>query len=192
MRVLKIFLVLFVVAVSLLPVYASASSTAVITVTNTPYFVGVNMTPTSWTINGLTGDGSVSNATTYYSNPLGDTVSPTTSGVTNSQCYFNATNGMAIAVDLTVTVSNLSGGSDNSTNSNTGLAGTTSFGAETYFSGQNSSQWVICKSSGSSIGYSNLAAGGDIDFGLIISEQTNSWSGPSSASSTITITASAH
>jgi hypothetical protein len=192
MKKLLILLVVLGVLAILWPTEVMADSTAVITITNTPYFVSVDITPSSWTINGLTGDGYVDSGTTYYSNPLGDTASPTVSGALDSECYFTATNGMADAVDLTVTTSDFTGGSDNSTNSNAGVAGPTSYGAYSYFAGQSSAQWVICQSSGSSLGYSNLAGGGDVNFGLIISEQTNSWTGDSSASSTITITTAAH
>jgi hypothetical protein len=192
MKILRVLIIVAVLGLLLLPIKVMAASTATIIVTNSPYFVSVTITPSSWSINGLTGSGLVNNATTYYSNPLGDTLSPTVGGATNSQCYFNAANGMAIAVDLTVTSSNFSGGSDNSTNSNNGTAGATSYGAYTYFSGQTNLQWVICKSAGSSIGYSNLGSGGNVNFGLIIAEQTNAWSGGTPSSSTITVTSSAH
>jgi hypothetical protein len=192
MKILRVLIIVAVLGLMLLPIKVMAASTATIIVTNSPYFVSVNITPSSWAINGLTGSGLVNNATTYYSNPLGDTVSPTILGAKDSECYFNASNGMAIAVDLTVTTSDLSGGSDNSTNSNNGSAGATFYGAYTYFSGQTSLQWVVCKSSGSSIGYSNLLAGGNVNFGLIVSEQTNAWTGATPSSSTITVTSSAH
>ena len=56
---------------------AMAATTAVVTVTGTPAYIAITISPTTYTINSYTGGNSGMNInTTYYSNPLGGTTSP--------------------------------------------------------------------------------------------------------------------
>lgn len=171
---------------------ANAATTASITVTAAPAFIGIANSASTWTINSEnSGPGKIFPSTTYYANPLGGTTSPTSGGAEDGECDWTITNTSTIATDLTVTWSDMTSG-DAMTNANSASAGATSFGAKSYFSGQASGAWVVAKSSGSSVGYSNLAATTDKKWGLVISTQTSAWASSSSMSSTVTVTASAH
>ena len=130
--------------------------------------------------------------TTYYSNPLGSLTSPTVGGATDAECEWTLTNTSGMAIDLTCTMSDYSGGDSNSTNSNNGTNGTTSFGAKSYFSGQASGSWVVMKTAGSSVGYSNLAANTNIKWGFLELTQTNFGTSVTGSTSIIMITATAH
>jgi hypothetical protein len=89
-------------------------------------------------------------------------------------------------------MSDYSGGGSASTNSNAGTNGATSYGAKSYFSGQASGAWVVIKSSGSSIGYSNLAATTNIKWGFLELTQTNLGTSVTGSTATLLITATAH
>ncbi len=190
MLALSIVLAIMMMLVVALP--ASADTTASILVTNTPQFISISVAPNTWTVNGLTGSGKVFPNTTYYANPGGDTVAPTGGGALDGECDFAITNLSNVAIDLTVTSSNMTGGSDNSANSDTGNATATAYGGTTYFTGQATADWVVCKSVGSGIGYDNLGATTNKKMGFIIKEQTNAWTGGTASTFTILITASAH
>lgn len=184
------FSVLLIIAVATPSI---AATTAVVTITYTPQFIGISISPTTWTVNGINGGNSkVQPSTTYYSNPLGDTTAPTAGGAVDGECQFTITNTANVAIDIKVTSSDASGGSDNMTNGNTGSAGATSYGMTSYFTGQASGAWVISKSSGTSIALSNLAATTNIKCGLIFATQSNAWSGSTSSTLTSTFAATAH
>ena len=186
-----ILLVATMLVAVLAPMAALAATTATITVTNTPQFIAITIDHTTWTVNGLTGNSHVLVSTAYYSNPLGDTVAPSTT-VLDTECYFTLTNTANVATDITFNWSDMSAGSDNSTNGNTGTAGATSFGAYSYVSGVAIASKVLCKSSASGIAITNLGATTNKKFGFLINEQTNAWSGATGATSTITGTSVAH
>jgi hypothetical protein len=172
----------------------AAATTAIVTVTNTTQYLAITVSPITYNFNatGAAHPGVLIN-TTYYSNPGANQItSPTVGGALSTECAFTITNTSSVATDLTVTASNMSGGSDNSTNANSATAGATSYGCQTYFTGQASGSWVVCKSAGSSVGDSNLAAVTDINMGLIVAEQTNAWTGSTAATFTVTITTAAH
>ncbi len=153
----------------------------------------ISESPTTWLLNGITGSGKANINTTYYANPLGDTTAPSAT-VAQGECQFLITNTSTGAIDLTADMSDFSGGSDNSTNSNTGSNGATSFGAYCWYSGETYTNKGIMKSSGSTTGnlYSNLAASTNLYWGAEVKTQSNAWTGGTSATSTITITATAH
>jgi hypothetical protein len=143
------------------------------------------------------GSGIVRPNTLYYSNPNGSTVSPTTGGATDAQCEWTLTNTSTAATDLTCTMTDYSGGGSASTNSNGGSAnsptnGATSYGACSYFSGQASTSWQVIKTSGSTIGYSNLAASTNIKWGFLELTQTHYGTSGTGSTSTLLITATAH
>lgn len=175
---------------------AMAATTAVVTVTNTTQYLAITVSPITYNFNATgAAHAGVLPSTTYYSNAASNQVtSPTVGGALTGECAFTITNTSSVATDLTVTASNMSGGSDNSTNINTGYAndGATTFGCSTYFTGQASGAWVAAQSSSSSVGYSNLAATTNVTMGLIIKEQTTAWSGATPATFTVTITTAAH
>ncbi len=188
--VLPVIAIMVLLLTTTMPVSA-ATSTGIV-VTNTPQFISISVSPDTYEFNGADTLGVKPN-TTYYSNPDGgQETAPTGAGALDAECAFTITNGSNIATDLTVTSSDMSGGSDNSTNGNTGSAGATSYGAKTYFSGQATAAWVVAKSAGSSVGYENLSATTNIKFGLILAEQTDAWTGADAATFTVTITAAAH
>lgn len=99
----------------------SAATTAIITVTNTTQYVAVSVSPSTYTLNGISSRG-VLPSTTYYTNPAGQTTQPG-STVADGDCAFTMTNSSAVACDFVFTASNFSAGSDQSTNGNTGTAG---------------------------------------------------------------------
>jgi hypothetical protein len=187
--------VLLVLGVVGLAIPVSAATTAVITVTNTTQYIAISESPTTYNFNGYDGTytrGVLAN-TTYYSNPASEVSAPA-STVVDGNCAFDATNNSSVAIDIVANSSNFTSGSDQSTNGTaaTDAAGATSYGADTYWSGQALSAKVLCKSSGSSTAYSNLAAAANEHWGLQINEQTNAWTGGTAGSFTITLTASAH
>lgn len=159
-------------------------------VTATPAFISISNAPSTWTINGITGSGVIAPNTTYYSNPGGDTVSPTVGGATDGECRFTITNTSTVAINLTVLFPHHTGG-DASTNSDAGTNGATSFGAKTYFTGQASAAWVVAKNTGSAVGKSALGAGVGIKWGLIYISQSNAWGSGTNMTSTVNITATA-
>ena len=105
---------LILVVVGLVGVTASpalAATTAVVTVTGTPAYIAITISPTTYTINSdNAGSGVMAISTTYYSNPLGGTTSPSAT-VVDGECDFTITNTASIATDLTGNMSDGSGGS---------------------------------------------------------------------------------
>jgi len=186
--ILSVVLALVLLLATALPVSAATSQD--VTVTATPEFISISNAPTAWTINGISGSGVIQTSTTYYSNPLGDTTSPTVTGVVDGECRFTITNTSSVAIDLTVLFPHHTGG-DASTNGDTGVAGATTFGAKSYFTGQLEAGWVIAKNTGSAVGKDALAATTNIKWGLIYASQTNAWTSGTAMSSTVTITATA-
>jgi hypothetical protein len=181
-------------ALALIPVSnAFALTSQDVNVTATPAFISISNAPGTWTINGITGSGVIAPNTTYYSNPLGDTVSPTVGGVVDGECRFTITNTSTVAIDLTVTFPDHANG-DASTNSNLGTNDTTKFGAKSYFTGQLSGAWVIAKNGTpvSGFGYTNLAATTNIKWGLMYISQSNAWTSGTAMTSTVNITATLH
>jgi hypothetical protein len=168
---------------------AAATTTAVVTVTNTPQHLAITITST-YNFNGISSRGTLVN-TTYYSNPGGQTTAPS-STVLDAECALTVTNTSSVVTDLTANWSDMSGGSDNSTNGNTGTQGATTFGAYTYWSGIALASKVLCKSSASATAYSSLAANTNIKCGLQLNEQTNAWTAGTASTSTVTYTVTAH
>ena len=169
----------------------SAATTAVITVTNTTQYIAVTVSPTSYTLSGISSRG-VLPSTTYYTNPGGQTTAPS-STVVDGECAFTMTNSSAIACDFVFAASNFTSGSDMSTNGNTGTAGATSYGCYTYVSGVLLASKVECSSSASGTGISNMAgSGATLKWGFQMNEQTNAWTGGTAGAFTVTATASAH
>lgn len=190
------FIIPILVALSLVsgisvPVLAASSQD--VTVTWTPLYLAITNTPSTWTVNGIVNAGLIEPDTVYYSNPLGDTTSPSAT-VVDGECRFTVTcTTGATTCDLTVNASDLSGGDNNMTNSNTGSNGATSFGAYSYYSGMTYTSKVIAKTSGSDELYSaGLAGGNSLKWGVEVETQSDAWVGGGASTSTITILATEH
>lgn len=165
-----------------------AATTQDVTVTATPEYVSISNSPSTWTLNGITGSGVIQVDTIYYSNPLGDTTAPSAT-VVDGECRFTITNSSTVAIDLTVTCGAFAGGDANMTNSDTGANGATTYGSYCWYSGMTYASKVIVKSSGSGVMYNELAALTDIKWGAEIETRTDAWTGGSSSTATMTISA---
>ena len=166
-----------------------AASSSNVTITAIPTFVAITNDPSTWTINGITGNGFIIPNTVYYSNPLGDTTAPAAT-VADGSCRFTVTNASSsVALDLTVTFGNFSDG-DASTNSDTGSNGATSFGAYAWYSGMTYSNKVVAETTGSSLLYDGWS-GSTLKWGAEIKTQSNAWGSGTPMTATMTITATA-
>ena len=186
--------ILFLVATALVaallfitPIIAATSQD--VTITAAPNYLSISNSPSTWTMNGITGTGLIDTNTTYYSNPLGDTTPPSAT-VVDAECRFTLTNSSGPPIDLYVNSGNFTGGDANMTNGNTGSNGATTYGAYSWYSGLSYASKVIMKLSGSSILY-NEFNGASLKWGAEIKSQTNSWAGSSSSTATMTISAQA-
>jgi hypothetical protein len=203
----KLLTILFVLA--MLGVFALtniAATTAGITVTSTPQFLAITISPSSYNFTGVNGTGSsgaggqgVIPNNTYYSNPNTDTTAPTAAGALTGECDFTITNTSSVPTNLTVVAANFTAGSDQSTNINSSIGnttttpGATSYEMQSYFTGQATAAWTPCWNTvGGPASYSNLAATTNITFGLIYKDQTNAWTGGTAGQFTVTVYVSAH
>lgn len=185
---LTIMLVMVMLLTIAFPILAATSQD--VTVTATPEYIAIANAPGTWTVNEYAGSSVIAVDTMYWSNPLGDTTTPTVGGATDGECRFTITNTSTVDIDLTVLFPHHSGG-DASTNSDTGANDTTAFGAKSYFSGQASGAWVIAKNAASDVGYDALTALTDIKWGLQYESQSNAWTSGTSMTSTVNIAATA-
>lgn len=170
------------------PVWAFTSQDVIITAT--PSFLGISVSPDTWIINGIKGSGKIRTNTTYYSNPLGDVVSPSIT-VLDSECRFTLVNGSTMPIDVVLDIADFIGG-DFSTNSNLGTNGLTSFGAYTYVSGDLFVNKVKATSFMSPTLISSLPVGINKKFGIEITTQTHAWTSKVPSSVIATIIVSAH
>jgi hypothetical protein len=191
MNMKKLILALIIaVAVGLLPAtgaMATAPGTNV-TVTAVPSYISISNSPSAWTINGISGSGVISTNTTYYSNPLGDITSPSAT-VADGECRFTVTNNSTVPIDLSVIMTDFTGG-EAMTNGETGSANVTGYGGYAWASGATyASGKQILKKSGSSPIKVNLAANTNIKWGMTITTKTNAWTSGTTETATATITA---
>lgn len=187
-KLLPIVLALLLAMVPAGSVYAAVDQD--VSVTATPEYIAIANAPGTWTVNGIVGSGVIAVDTMYWSNPLGETTTPTVGGATDGECQFTITNTSTVAIDLTVVFPHHAGG-DASTNSDTGANAAASFGAKSYFSGQASGAWVIAKNAASDVGYDALTALTDIKWGLQYESQSNAWTSGTNMTSTVNIAATA-
>jgi hypothetical protein len=190
LRILGILLVIVSVLSFSIPV--SAATTAPVTVTQQFAFIGISNSASAYTLNSdNSGTGLVAPSTTYWSNPLGSTTSPTAT-VVDGECEWTLTNSSNIDIDLTANMADFSGSGVNSTNSNAGTAGATSFGASTYISGALLSAKVVLKTSGSDPMLASVApATTSIKWGIEFLTQTNAAGNGNASTSVLLITATA-
>ena len=195
MKKAKWLVILLAVVLALTPVSSLlAASSADVTVTATPLFLSITNTPDTWTINGITGPGTIKPNTTYYAKGgVNETTAPSAT-VLGTECYFTVTCSTgATTCDLTVTWGDFTGGGANMANSNLGTNGATEYGAHCWYEGMTYASKVIVKSSGSDKMYTvGLAAGASLKWGVEILTQTNDWTSGVSSTSTLTITATEH
>lgn len=189
---MKRLVIAVILAVALVIVPASgvlALTSQDVDITATPGFISIANTPTAWVINDVADAGGKTIAvnTTYYSNPLGDTTSPSAT-VLDGECRFSVTNTSSIVTNIVVNFPDHTGG-DASTNGNTGSAGATTFGAYGYVSGELFSAKVVLQNTGSANLISSLAAATGFSWGIEYSSQTNAWTSGTSMTSTVTMTA---
>jgi len=179
--------------VVLISVWISAGSVQAsdVTITATPSLVAFDSSPSTWTLNGITGSGLIDENTKYYSNPLGDTTPPSAT-VADGECYFTWNNTSSVNITVTVNCGNFTGGDANMGNSNTGGNGATVYGGYSWVSGQTyATDKQIIKSSGSTAVYNTTSAGEDKKWGADILTRTDTWTGTSSSTATMSITAAA-
>jgi hypothetical protein len=175
----------------MIPSVAFASTSQNVTVTGAPSFIAITNTPSTWTINGASDNGSgyILPATTYYSNPVLGTASPGAT-VNDTVCEFTVSNASAtVPMTLTVTWSAFTGG-DAMINTNTGSANATAYGAYCWYSGMTYSGKVVAKTAGSSLMKSSWSSA-TLKWGVEISTMTGAWTSGTAETSTITITATA-
>ena len=184
----KIIIASLVLAVLLLSLVSTVVSATDITITATPSYVSFSSAPTTWTLNGITGDSKIDVNTTYYANPLGDTTAPSTT-VADGECQFTWTNDSSVNINIYVDCGSFTGGDADMTNSGTGSNGATTYGAYAWYSGMTYANKVVVKSSGSSALYTTTTPGEDKKWGAEILTRTDAWTGGTSSTATMTITA---
>jgi len=183
---------LALVLVSVVPAFADSSQN--VTVTGAPLYLSISNTPSTWTINGITGSGLIEPDTTYYAKGSTNETTAPSATVLGTECYFTVTNGTgATTCDLTVTWGAFTGGGADMTNSDAGTNGATTYGAYCWYEGMTYTSKVIVKSTGSDEMYSTgLAADASLKWGVEIKTRTDAWTSGTSSTSTLTITATAH
>ena len=142
---------------------AHAASSGTVTVTATGTFLDITITGGNWTLN----SGSpIDTSTNYYSNPLGETTTPS-DPVVDGECQNTLTNNSSVAIDVTIEWPDMTGTGDPWVNSDDGSNGSMIFGAKAQQSGSNWSAAVIAKESASyNTLISDLAASGTKKFVL--------------------------
>lgn len=189
--ILSIVLALALLLATTVPALADTSQD--VTVTATPEFIAIANAPDNWTVNdeGLAGGKTIVIGTEYWSNPLGDTTTPS-DPVVDGECHFTITNTSSVAIDLTVNFPHFTGG-DAMQNGDTGSGGAGTFGSFSYCTGMTySTGKVIAKTTGSDPMKDGLAATTDIMWGLSCDTQTDVWtSGTAMTATPVTITATA-
>ena len=192
-KVLSLLLALSLITSILTAIPVLAADSQDVTITATPLYLAITNSPSTWTLNGITGSGTIAPDTIYYSNPLGDTTPPSAT-VVDGECRFTAScTAGATTCDLTVNSGDFSGGDANMTNSDDGSNGATSYGGYSWYSGITYSSKVVMKTTGSSELYSSgLAGGNSLKWGAEIETQTDAWAGGDASTATMTITATEH
>lgn len=192
--------IVFVAVLALLvstSVPALAATSQDVTVTATPAYITISNSPSTWTINDLgtgteNGKGKILTSTTYYANPVNgnhDTTPPSAT-VLDAECNFTVdSTGTTVDIDLTCNWGDFSGGDADMTNGDTGSAGATSYGAYSYWSGELYANKVLLKDGASAVAYDGLTAAASIKWGVEIATQTDAWTGGSSSTSTLNVTA---
>jgi hypothetical protein len=181
-----ILVVIILLALTVMP--AGAATYEEVTVTATPTYIAISNSQAAWTLNGITGSGTVAVDTVYYANPTGDTNIPTAT-VDTDEGYFQITNDSNVDIDITMTCGAFTGGNATMTNSNDGSNGVDTYGAYSWYEGMTYASKVVMKSAASDVTWTSSSPGDDIDLGAEIETRTNAWAGSGSSTATMTITA---
>lgn len=191
---MKRLVISFIVAMALVIIPVSgvlALTTAEVTVTAVPSYVGITIDNTAWTLNGISGSGLLAINTTYYSKASGAETTTFSDPVTDAECWHTVTNDSSVNITLKADMSNFTGGTDPMTNGN-GTAGANAFAAWVCESGVNwSTEKVVMNTTGSGTFWTSTTAGDDIKVGFGVQTQTGDWTGGGSQTSTITLTGAA-
>jgi hypothetical protein len=190
LRLLVMLVMVVAMLMTALPVFGAAGTTQDVTVTAAPKFLAIEIDNLTWTINGLTGAGVIDPSTTYYSNPLGDTTSPTAT-VVDGECRFSVDNTSSVHTNLKLHWHNFGGGSANMLNKDSGAADATHFAGYFYLSGALLANKVQVTVADVEVKH-DLGETTDIKFGLQIDTQTGAWAGGSASTATVTMTVEAH
>lgn len=197
-KILLVIAVLTLVAVWIIPATATAAPATAkdITITATPTYIGIDIAQSTWTINGIDGDGLIHINTTYYSNAAGasgDVTAPT-NPVDIGECYFVIDNTSTVHTDITGNLPTFVGG-DAMTNTGTGYAtnGANAFGASTYITG---AAWpagvVVLDAAASSPIKADLGETTDLEFGVAIKTKSGAFTSANNQVGTLTVTAAEH
>ncbi|MBA7625534.1 hypothetical protein ES703_32965 [subsurface metagenome] len=168
-----------------------AATTAEVTVTAVPSYVGITIDNTAWTLNGISGSGLLAKDTTYYSQA---TLSETTAfgdPVLAANCWHTVTNDSSVNITLKGDMSVFSGGTDPMTNGN-GTAGANAFAAwvcEADGVADWSTDKVVMDTTGSGTFWTSASPGDDIKVAFGVQTQTNAWDQADDQTTTILLTA---
>lgn len=207
--ILSVVLAVVMVMVFAVPVFGAAGTSQDVDVTATPAFISIEIDVGTWAPNDIVGDGvtpkgTIAPSSTYYTNPLGDELSPALLGASEdpattvdpSECRFTLDNTSSVAINLTVNFPDFASG-DAMANINQDAEDTaTSAGADTfvawsYYQGMllYETNKLLAKATQSAVLKSNLGATTDIKWGLELKTQTGDWTSGTPMTSTVVITA---
>jgi hypothetical protein len=191
-RILITLLLVLVLVVSMgVPVFGAAGTTQDITVTATPKFLAIEIDNLAWTINGLVNAGVIDPSTTYWSNPLGDTTTPTVGAIVDGECYFSVDNTSTVHTNLKLHWHTFTGGDANMINKDSGAADATHFAGFFYISGGTMAGKIQVTIADVEVKH-DLGETTDIKFGLQIDTQTGAWAGGDPSTAAVTMTVEAH
>lgn len=197
MRKILVGLILAVLLTMALAVPAMAGNTQSVTVTATPSFVSIANTPGTWTMNGVKGDGLIDIDTIYYAigaAGTSDTTAPVTT-VADADCRFTLTDTSSVNITLKVTMEDFASGSDPMLNAESADNGEGTYSAYSYYSGLAYPSGKVLVKEVANIGttgvlYTSTTPGGaDIKWAAQVETQTDVWTGGTSSTATLTITA---
>ena len=188
---------LLALALVVIPVgSAFAATTADVTVTATPSILSISVEdkgltpdPANWVINDVaeTGTTKIVRDTTYYANPGSDTTAPSAT-VLATECYFTLFNDGDVAADITILMTDLNVAVMTNGEGGYLVNGATSFGASAYIEGDDWDADAIDLLTTPSAFQTALATG-DIDFGVALLTQDDSFTSAVALSGTITLEA---
>lgn len=178
------------------PAMAAGALTQDVTVTATPSYISIANTPNTWTLNGVKGDGLIDIDDIYYAIGAAGTADTTGPGETvlAADCRFALTDTSSVNITLKVTMEDFSGGSDPMANAESADNGEGTYSAYSYYVGMTYTDKKLVKEV-ANIGdvtamYTSTTPGGaDIGWAVQVETQTDAWSGGTSSTATLTITA---
>lgn len=202
--------ILLALALVLIPVgNAFAASSVDVYVYATPMILSLDATPSGWYINWADttdghsgaaydpwGDNRTRPDTLYFSNPLGDNLTPDVAvpgTVDDTGCLFTFTNNSGLPIDISCRMTDFVGG-DQMVNGEGGYTSSSDnvFGASGYVSGAAWDAGAVIFSYSDSTLVTDLADLGTIMWGVALKTQADAFNTPGTMTSTITCTAAEH